>query len=127
MSYFSQLDLYDSTMFMQDHELISFADQYEVNGINYVGDTEYIESVLGRQSSLHYEMCVIVANSLFAFEQIIATCNNEIAKLPANGLPGATFKAMMQAKDWDYSNPNLSIEEKYCFLVLSNKEFSILS
>jgi hypothetical protein len=50
MSYFSQLDLYNGNMFMQDHELISFAEQYEVNGINYIGDTQYLESVVGRHA-----------------------------------------------------------------------------
>ena len=42
-------------------------------------------------------------------------------------LPSNVFKVMLQAKNWNYNHPDLSIEEKYCFLVLSNKEFSILS
>ena len=85
MSYFSQLDLYDGNMFMQDHELISFIEQYDIKGITYVGDTQYIESVVGGHASSHYEMCVFVVNSLFDFDQVIATCNHEINNLPANG------------------------------------------
>jgi len=85
MSYFSQLDLYNGNMFMQDYELISFAEQYEVKGINYVGDTQYLESVLGCRALSQYKMCVFVVNSLFDFDQVIATCNHEITNLPANG------------------------------------------
>jgi hypothetical protein len=87
---------------MQDHELISFAEQYEVNGINYVGDTQYLESVVGRHALSQYKMCVFVVNSLFDFDQVIATCNHEITNLPASGflyLALNKFLAMPKSQD----------------------------
>lgn len=81
----NQLDLYNGTMFVQDHDLIAFADQYDVTGVRYIGNSNYIKSVLGKTESPHYNLCVYVLNSNFEFEQVIDTCNQELKSLPPNG------------------------------------------
>jgi hypothetical protein len=41
-------------------------------------------------------------------------------------LPTNTYLTMVSKQDYDYTNPDLTIEERYCLLVLSGSSFKIL-
>jgi hypothetical protein len=41
-------------------------------------------------------------------------------------LPSKKFNLMLAVNDYDYNCPDLSIEERYCFLVMSGQKFSVL-
>jgi hypothetical protein len=112
MNTYSQLDFYEGDMFMQDHDLVEFADQYEVTSVKYIGDSDYIESVLGRVALTQHNLCVYIVNSYFNFDHVVDTCNQELKKLPPNGflyLSLNKFLAVPKSQDHVPNDYNVAI------------------
>ena len=96
--------------------------QHMLQPKNYSNQQISLKSILGGFSSLKY-----------ACSQVKLTLSNSCENYYTQWLeqnqqfiPSAGFVELIQAKNFDYNNTDLCIEERYCLLALSKNKFKIL-
>jgi hypothetical protein len=81
-----QLQWYHGDMILQDHELLHFVQHNKINKIKYIGDSKYLEDIIGKKHSDIADMCIYLVNSFFDIQKVLEICNQEIRCLPKNGI-----------------------------------------
>ena len=80
-----QLKWYGGDIILQDHELLSFVENHNIQKIRYVGDSKHLELLVGKKSE-HGEMCIYLVKSPFKLDHIVDVCNQELDRLEPGGI-----------------------------------------
>jgi hypothetical protein len=101
-----QLKWFQADMSAQDYELKTFVEDHGIDTITYVGDTDRIESLLGKAGKSQ-QLCVYVVNSEFSFSDVAMQCMEQINKLDNNGVLYLSLnKFLAQPEPWSQSQEN---------------------
>lgn len=76
-----QLNWYAGDLYYQDYLLQEFIIQNKIERICYLGDCNYIKTIINSQNNLNPQLCIFIVNSLFKFSEVVYTCNKNLENL----------------------------------------------
>ena len=84
----TQLQWYGGDTIQQDYDLEQFVIENQILSIKYIGDSTYLNSIIGKKSSSG-QMCVYLVNPpnnhLVKLSTIVSICNQELNELSPSG------------------------------------------
>lgn len=120
----TQLKWYGGDSLLQDQELCDFVSNNDICQIRYTGDSEYLESIIGKKNNIG-DMCIYLINSPFKFSEIVKIANQEIKKLKPNGILYLSINKFL-AKSEPQNNVNSDYDSAIFNFVVDNVCYPLL-